>query len=240
MNISGSYELSTEQQDAFMAVIKKQFGVDSGNGDSIVIHPMSTPPEKRHIDSLMGCANGETILATFGCSAKQTEKTKSSAAEWYRPLVEVYLKLKSAKPDAETGIWYHGWIQRVCGNFEDCENAELAALNGYEYLFFDKAKDFHKQLGYWGVLIVPRLTVDVSGVGDVLCYQLIPMYREELQFIEQHPECDYHKLCEQLASSIGDRYFDVPAPAMTMAELYGAMAASIPQCVWRQDGYRLK
>ena len=106
---------------------------------------------------------------------------------------------------------------------------ELNLLNGYEYMVIAGDKVYHNHKGYWGMLICPRFRKAVDGMGDVLFYQLIPAYKEELEFIDRYSEkVNYHDLCQAIVNHIDDRqYFDVRYKKLTEEELNSILTSAI-------------
>ena len=61
----------------------------------------------------------------------------------------------------------------------------------------------------------------------MLFYQMIPAYKEELEFVEKHAsDINYHDLCRAIAKHIDDReYFDVSYNKLTENELDGILTS---------------
>ena len=112
-------------------------------------------------------------------------------------------------------------INDVCYNSEEFPpNYYIALLNGFEYCFFDGYSEYHDTTGYWGVFILPKINTTIAGKG-YLFYQIVPAYKEELEFIEKNTDSsNYKKLCEAIAKQIADRqYFDVKYDMLSEQQL---------------------
>ena len=113
-------------------------------------------------------------------------------------------------------------INDVCYNNEDLPpNYFTALLDGFEYCFFDGGYDeYHDTTSYWGVFVVPKINTTIAG-KEYLFYQIVPAYKEELEFIEKNTNMfNYKKLCEAIVKQIADRqYFDVKYDILSEQQL---------------------
>lgn len=201
-SITGQYELTEKQEDSILNTIRKEFGFDELNDR--IFHPTYLDSGRRHIDIVIGNTDKDTCFVTFGCSSKKVAK---------RPYVEVFAKVKD-RPTPEFSYMCNNLIRDACYNDPDLgipPKYELALLNGYEFLFLDGYEKYHDSKGYWGLFICPRFTKQVTGIGEVEFYQIIPAYKEELVFVEENmEEVNYKSLCKAITEHIAERqYLDV-------------------------------
>lgn len=228
-DLLGQYVLTEAQMNTMLDAIGEQFDLDT---DTIgVLHPEEINAGRRHIDVAVASNEKETCFVSFGCSAKKIGKAAWRDPNWYSPFVEVYLKFKAPISEISNDLIgvYDFCIKSACTNNRDDPRAELCLINGYEYLFIDEDEAYHNHAGYWGMFLCPRFKKSVKGVGDVLFYQLIPAYKEELEFVERYSQKgNYHDLCQAIAEHLDDReYFDVSCNPLTEKELDRILASII-------------
>ncbi len=204
----GYYELSDNQRKILEKSIGNIFHFDV---DSAVIrHPRTTPVGYRHIDIIVGKTENETILVTEGASARKIKGM---------PYLEAFAKLKNASDELCDLLDF--LIKGACFNTTEFPpEYECSLFNGFEYLFVDEDEDYHNSTGYWGMFIVPKIKEVISG-KEYLFYQLIPAYKEELEFVETHTNMlNYKRFCEAIFNHISDRqYFDVRYEMLTEQQL---------------------
>lgn len=208
-NILGYYELSKSASAALQKEIGNLFEFDTVN--SRVVHPQKTPADCVHIDIFVGQKDDENIFVSFGASARKRRDF---------PYIEVFAKTKRETTDAYADICYN-LINDVCYNNEKIPPKYFAALlNGFEYCFFDSYTKYHDTTGYWGVFILPEINTKISG-KEYLFYQIVPAYKEELEFVEKNSNMyDYKKICEAIVEQISDRqYFDVKYDMLSEKQL---------------------
>lgn len=221
-DVLGQYELTEKQMNAVLKAIGEAFCVDTD--DASILHSMKIKPGARHIDTVYASNEEETYFVTFGCSARKIQKQAFHSEKWFHPFVEVFLKVKtkSDEIDKELCAIYDFLLRASCNALpDDAPKYELCLINGYEYAFIDDDRDFHDHKGYWGLFVCPRFKKEVAGMGEVLFYQLLPAYKEELEFVEKYADdVDYHSLCQAIVERIGGRqYFDVSYDRLTENEL---------------------
>ena len=193
----GGIELVERKRNELLDAIGETFDFDARN--ALILHPTRIEPgQRRHVDTVIKESEDEATIITFGCSAIKIVG---------RPYSEAFGKCKGTTED---DIKYADKLIRIaCGvTSEDPEGLECQLLNGYEYAFLDYDDWFHEKDGYWGLFIVPKLSCRPKGWRkNVDYYQIIPAFKEELQFIEDHPEADYHRLCEEIVKAIPERQY---------------------------------
>ena len=210
-NKLGYYVLSKKDTKALHAAIEKTFEFDIAN--SMTMHPMVTHPGYLHIDVLVGEKEDETLLVSTGASSKKALK--------YFPSIEVFAKIKNNTEQTRTLC--KNLIDDACFNnpADRPPNAQCILLSEFEYLFLDGYDEYHDTTGYWGLFIVPKIETDIDGKGYEF-YQIIPAYKEELEFIEENStlELRYGKLCEAIINQIPERqYFDVKHDKLSKKQL---------------------
>ncbi len=208
-NFLGYYELSNRASAALQKGIGNLFKIDTVN--SRVIHPQNTPINYVHIDVFIGQKDDENIFVSFGASARKRTGF---------PYIEVFAKTKHEATETYANICYY-LINDVCYNNEKIPpNCFAALLDGFEYCFFDGYSKYHDITGYWGVFILPKITATIAG-KEYLFYQIVPAYKEELEYIEKNSNMvNYKKLCEAIIEQISDRqYFDVKYDMLSEEQL---------------------
>jgi len=206
--VLGYYELSENQRNNLEKSIGEIFDFDIDS--SVIRHPATTPAGYRHIDVIVGKKDNETILVTEGVSSRKIKGL---------PHLEVFAKLKNY--DNEFCGMLDSLIKCACFNTTEFPpEYECGLFNGFEYLFIDKYEKYHESTGYWGLFIIPKIKEIVSG-KEYLFYQIIPAYKEELQFIEGHTNMsNYKNFCEAIIKQIPDRqYFDIKHDMLTEKQL---------------------
>lgn len=182
-------ELNNDQQIEMVELFLKHFNLQSKLNNVMVSHPASTKAGCIHID--IGCLTDEktSTFFSFGCSNKQNLEKK---------FAEAYLINKN-------NIECYKLLQLVTG-FNN-KQAQLVYLQNGEYICFDDKTPLGQVSNgrFVGFFIYDSFTVTTEEMKEVHYYELVPVTKTEVAFVESHPEIPYKKLILALKDYLGDR-----------------------------------
>lgn len=182
-------ELNTDQQIEIIELFLKHFNLEDKLNDVMVSHPPITNAGCIHIDICSLTNENTNTFFSVGCSLRQNLEKK---------FVETYLINKN---DIDCDYLLH-----LVTGFNN-KRAQLVYLQNGEYICFDNECPLSQASSgkFTGLFIYDSFNVTTKEKKEISYYELVPVTKTEIAFVESHPEIPYKKLILSLKKHLGDR-----------------------------------